>query len=40
MWQARVKGKVQIGFLWETLREIGNLENLGLDERRLRKWIF
>ena len=31
--------KVQIGFLWENLRERGNLENLGFDEGIVIKWI-
>jgi hypothetical protein len=34
------KGKLQIGFLWENLRERGNLENLGSDERIVIKWIL
>jgi len=40
MWHARGKGKAQIGFLWENLRERDNLENLRLDERIVIKWIL
>jgi hypothetical protein len=34
------EGKVQIVFLWENTRERGNLENLGLDERIVIKWVL
>ena len=34
------RGKLHIGFWWENLREIDNLEDLGVDERIILRWIF
>jgi len=31
---------VPAGFLWERLREVDHLEDTGVDERIILKWIF
>jgi hypothetical protein len=34
------RGQVPTGFRWENLEEIYHLEDPGLDERIILKWIF
>jgi hypothetical protein len=34
------RGEVYTGFWWGNLRERHHLENLGVDERMILKWIF
>jgi hypothetical protein len=34
------RGKLHIGFWWENLRERDHLEDPGVDERIILRWIF
>jgi hypothetical protein len=37
LWEIR---EVHTGFWWKDLREREHLEDLGIDERKILKWIF
>ena len=36
----RGRGEVHTGFWWRSLKETGHLEDLGMDERTILKWIL
>jgi hypothetical protein len=40
MWHVWEAGEVHKGFWWGDLRKRDHLEDLGLDERTILKWIF
>jgi hypothetical protein len=40
MWPVWGRGEVHTGFWWETLRDLGHLEDVGVYGRIILKWVF